>query len=290
MPLLVGAKQLSDGADLGPIRNPTSIAADSHASEVGREQVRGTMHDQTIYFTNVRGEKLAGLLRGDPTMPMVIACHGMLSDKGGDKHRMLADTLAEQGIATLRFDFSGRGESEGALYDMTYSRQVEDLDAAIGCLVSRGWDRFGVYGSSMGGAVALLTAARDERIIAVATLAAVAHPAALEERYPQAIGQWTTQGFLELSGGKIGIGFLEDARTHDVVSAVSVLRAPILVVHGEEDEVVPVADAHDIATSARCAALELVAGADHQFSDLAHRRTAMRQIAAFLAQHVRHGA
>ncbi len=50
---------------------------------------------------------------------------------------------------------------------MSYSNEIEDLDAAINWLSKKGVQRVGLFGSSMGGAVALLTAARDERVVAV---------------------------------------------------------------------------------------------------------------------------
>ena len=72
--------------------------------------------------------------------------------------------------------------------------------------------------------------------MAVTTLAAVAHPEELEERYPRVAAAWEEQGHVETDAGAIGFGFLEDAKTHDVRSAVSILRAPVLVLHGEDDE------------------------------------------------------
>ncbi|HET6345340.1 MAG TPA: dienelactone hydrolase family protein, partial [Myxococcota bacterium] len=62
---------------------------------------------------------------------------------------------------------------------------------------------------------------------------------------------------------------------------------PILVIHGEEDTVVPPSDAHDIASAARQARLELVPGADHAFSRPAHLRPMIRGVATFLADALR---
>jgi len=245
------------------------------------------MSDQTaITFENRRGEKLAGILHGDPQGSCVISCHGMLSNKEGKKHGLLARYLSERGVSMLRFDFAGRGESEGSMENMSYTSEMHDLDAAVEYLAARGVQRVGVFGSSMGGAVALLTAARDERIVAIATLAAVGYPAALEERYPGDVRRWRERGYIDFDQGRLGVGFLDDAMSHDVVSATQVLRAPVLVVHGIEDEVVPVSEAHDIAASARNVSLHLVDGADHRFSDPIHLRPTMAHIADFLTKHV----
>ena len=85
------------------------------------------MATERVTFTNSRQHVLAGVLHGALDGVAVICCHGMLSTKDGPKHVMLTEMMAERGIAALRFDFSGRGESGGRLYDMTYSDEVDDL-------------------------------------------------------------------------------------------------------------------------------------------------------------------
>ncbi len=239
-----------------------------------------------VEFTNRRGEKLVGVLHGEPNGRAVVSCHGMLSGKDGVKHTRLADELARHGVSMLRFDFAGRGESEGSVFDLSYSNAIEDVDAAIDWLQKLGVTRVGLFGSSMGGAVALLTAARDERVVAVATLAAVGYPAAIADRYPEQARAFEEQGFVDSPAGRIGRGFMDDALAHDVVSAVAIVRAPILVMHGTEDAVVPQNDALDIASAARNATLDLVDGGDHQFHSQQMLRPAMRRIAEFLVAHL----
>ncbi len=235
---------------------------------------------------NRRGQKLSAVLHGTLGERLVVCCHGMLSAKDGDKHIALAEALAAQGMATLRFDFSGRGDSEGELFDMTYSAQVEDLGAVLDWAGRSGVLRLGLFGSSMGGAVALLAAARDERVVAVATVAAVGHPEEIDERHPDAVASWHKLGYVETPAGRIGRGFYDDARQHDVISAVRILRAPLYIVHGEEDDVVPSSDAHDIASAARAASLEIVPGAGHRFSEPQFLRPLIKNIASFLISHL----
>jgi alpha-beta hydrolase superfamily lysophospholipase len=235
-----------------------------------------------VEFHNQRGQRLVGELHGTPNRVAAICCHGMLAYRGSTKHLMLAEMLAERGLATLRFDFAGRGESDGNLFDLSYSNNMEDLFAAIEFLAAGGVERLGLFGSSMGGAVALLAAAREERVVAVATLAAVARPELMAERHHVDVEQWRARGYLDTDEGRVGIGLYDDALSHDVCAAVAVLWAPILVLHGDCDTVVPPSDGHDIATAARNASLEMVLGADHTFSNPIHLRPAMRQVADFL--------
>ncbi|MEO0811991.1 MAG: alpha/beta hydrolase [Myxococcota bacterium] len=246
------------------------------------------MSEQSVTITNRRQQRLAGVVHGELGAEYAaILCHGMLSTKDSPKHVALARRLAAAGVATVRFDFAGRGESDGTLFDLSYSNEIEDLDAVVEWLWARGVKRIGIFGSSMGGAVALLTASRDERVVAVATMAAVAHPGAMEERYPTQTQDWRDKGYIDSQEGRIGVGFLDDAQTHDVSSAVSVLLAPILVVHGTEDEIVPTSDAHDIACAARRASLLEVEGADHRFTRREDLEEALSQIESFLTSELR---
>ncbi len=240
----------------------------------------------SVSFHNRRSQRLCGELHGTLGKVAAITCHGMLSTKDGTKHRLLARELEARGVPLLRFDFAGRGESEGSLLELSYSHQVEDLEAALDYLVASGVERVGLFGSSMGGTVALLTAARSERVVAIATLAAVAHPSAIFERYPAELARWRTRGTLETEAGEVGLEYLDDARRHDVIASTAALLAPLLVIHGERDELVPSSDAHDIAAAARNVSLEIVLGADHRFSDAQLLRPAMRRVAAFLAAHL----
>ncbi len=237
-----------------------------------------------VSFVNERGERLAGVLHGSPLQGVVIACHGMLSDKSGAKHILLAGLLQAQSTALLRFDFAGCGASEGSLAQLSYSQRVADLDAAVAYVSTLGAPRVAFFGSSMGGSVAYLQAARDERVVAVATLAAIANPAYLIELNADAVDSWQRLGYVSTEKGRIGRSLWEDSLQRDVVAAVRVLHIPILVVHGEADVVVPCSEAIDLATAARRARLEMVLGADHGFSQSDHLRPAMRQIATFLAE------
>lgn len=234
-----------------------------------------------IHFENRRGDRLAGELHGDPTHVAVICCHGMLSTKDGPKHVLLARELERAGLPCLRFDFAGRGASEGRLEDLCFSAQVDDLEAAIDLLAARGVERLGLFGSSMGGAVALLAAARDERVVAIATLAAIGHAAAAIERNPTAVAAFESQGYVDTPAGRLGRKLWDDAREHDILSAVRVLHAPLLVIHGENDDVVPVSDAHDIAATARNASLEIVSGAGHRFDEPGQFRPVVRDVTRF---------
>ena len=85
------------------------------------------------------GQRISGILHlpEKENPPCVIASHGLLSSKDSEKYIALGNRLSQEGIAMLRFDFRGIGESEGRIEDDTVSRRIVDLGSAIDFVRSR---------------------------------------------------------------------------------------------------------------------------------------------------------
>jgi uncharacterized protein len=224
---------------------------------------------ERVEFPSRRGVRLVGLWHAGRTDCAVILCHGMESSKEGTKAVQLAAEFAAAGCHALRFDFSYVGESEGEFADLTVNGEVDDLAGAWRFVRERIRGPVGIIGSSLGGLVALLFAAEQPEVTAVATIAAVAHP----ERFGQSLSpeeraRWRREGIYEWEGMRLRSSFLEDAESLDVLSAVERIRRPLLLTHGTADAVVPCSDADEIAGRARVnAEVRLYEGADHRFSE-----------------------
>jgi dipeptidyl aminopeptidase/acylaminoacyl peptidase len=234
---------------------------------------------EPVTMTSRRGVRLAGLLhwpagtRPPAALPAVVLCHGMESTKEGTKHQALAVRLAALGYACLRFDFSYVGESGGRFEDLTISGEVADLGGAMDALTTRGFTRFGLVGSSLGGTVAVVYAGDDPRVHALVTIAAVSQPLGIVARMPAAeLEAWRRTGLrAEAGGGMLKREFLDDLPHVDVLGAARRLAAATLVTHGDRDDVVPVADAHALYAALRDPkALAITPGCDHRYSDPAH--------------------
>src|SRR4030042_416088 len=107
----------------------------------------------------------------------VIASHGLLSSKNSEKYIALGERLSQEGIAMLRFDFRGIGESEGSIENDTVSRRILDLGSAIDFVKSNPdlGNRIGLLGSSLGGYISLIKASMDKEIRAVVIWATPFH-------------------------------------------------------------------------------------------------------------------
>ena len=124
---------------------------------------------EVVQFEATDGLPLEGwkIPTDDPTQPWIILCHGL----GSNRSDLLdiAVGLHQASFNLLLFDFRGHGGSAGRITSFG-SREQRDLEGALACLGQSSEvpaRPYGVYGISMGGAVALMVAARDERLGAV---------------------------------------------------------------------------------------------------------------------------
>jgi pimeloyl-ACP methyl ester carboxylesterase len=247
--------------------------------------------EERVEFQTPGGVTLIGTLNLPETKVAtgVVTCHGMLSTKDGPKHIGLAQRITKLGHAVLRFDFQGRGESPGDLVGLSFSRQVDECLAALNFIRGRGVSRIALVGSSMGGTVSILVAAR-EHVAALATLDAVGRP---EEMPARIVGEkgikfWQRRGKLRFEGATIGYALVEDALRIDLAGAAKKISCPWRIIHGSRDEVVPVSDAQALAqASDGKAELIIIPGADHQFSQPEIRERLLDDVAAFLDRALR---
>ena len=249
--------------------------------------------EQRVTFGNGRGERLAGVLhlpRETANGFGVILCHGMESSKESLKHIRLGDSLSRAGFAVLRFDFTGAGESSGDFESITCTRQVDDLEAAHAWLKERGLAQVGVIGSSMGGTTALMYAGAAEGVAALVTLAAPFDPREILERDfpPKAMALWRVQGFIEFNGRRLNRDFMEEAATLDVAEAVAHVTCPVLVIHGDADATVPVAQGRALyGALAGEKAMCILPGAAHRFTRQQDREVALNRAEDWMVRHLR---
>jgi len=187
--------------------------------------------------------------------PVVITCHGLESYKDSNKYLQIAERFTSD-FSVFRFDFSGCGESEGDMIKDLPNR-IHDLIATINLMKENPYvdpDRIGLLGSSMGGYLSII-AANKERIGAVVTWSA---PYVLD---------LNLDGLDETSLSSLKI----DAR--DVVKRI---KSPILVIHGDKDEIVPVNHAIELYNNAnQPKEIKIIKGADHRFLNMAYREEAI---------------
>jgi pimeloyl-ACP methyl ester carboxylesterase len=221
---------------------------------VGPQQEAGRpdpLLGERVEFASRKGNLLVGDLHrsGRRHDAAIILCHGMESTRGGTKQLAMVERFVPQGYTVLRFDFSYVGESEGRFEDMTISGEVADALGAIDFLYEFSPSSCVLVGSSLGGTVALLAAAHAaQRVDGVATIAAVGDTSLfVSELNPGQLAEWRSTGRRRLRDEYLNVDFLDDVESLDIAAAVATIRRPLLVLHGEADDVVPVEHARLIA-------------------------------------------
>lgn len=201
----------------------------------------------------------------------LVLCHGFpTAPKGavtaGQTYPVLADRLAaDAGWAVLTFQFRGAGDSEG---DFSLGGWLADVRAAIEHLrTAAAVDGVWLAGFSAGGAMALCVAGEDERVRGVASFAAPAdfdawvHDPRRFLEHARDIGVVRTRGFPE--DFDAWARELREIRPLSLISKIP--PRPVLLVHGTEDDVVPLVDARALAEAAAGdVELRVVTGAGHR--------------------------
>ncbi|NBR87948.1 MAG: alpha/beta fold hydrolase [Verrucomicrobia bacterium] len=195
---------------------------------------------------------------------LVILGHGVTGNKDRPFIVALANGLAAAGINALRISFAGNGTSGGKFTDATISKEVADLGAVLDACA--GWN-VAYIGHSMGGAVGVLRASQDERIRLLVSLAGMVRTAAFAQREfgtvkPGAGFMWDDEAC------PLSQAYMDDLTTiGTVLDAAPKIKVPWLLVHGTEDDVVPIQDSKDILIRAgRDVKFVVLQGSNHVFA------------------------
>lgn len=199
--------------------------------------------------------------------PVVVFCHGFKGFKDWGGWPWFCRNLADRGFVVNRFNFSKSGvgpaldrhdEPEKFAVN-TYGDEIEDLLAVIDRQSEWGVSpeimrkRIGVVGHSRGGFVSLLAGAESPEIRAIATIGAMSSG---RRHSPEEVDAWKSAGYAEVVNARTGEvlrldrfildDFEAQEERYQVARAVRVRDVPTLVVHGEADPTIPVAEAHEI--------------------------------------------
>lgn len=223
-------------------------------------------------------------------LPIILFCHGWKGFKDWGPFNLIADFWAREGFAVIKMNFSRNGVTPADLSDITdperfgsntFSAQLDDLSVVLDWIeLQSSTERTGLnsaeiyaVGHSLGGAMLLLKALEDKRIRKVVSWAAPANLHKYAKLESDAI--WSAQGFTPIENGRtkqvypLKYSFREDIVEHwdrfDLMRRLDELSVPCMLVHGTEDETVPVLDARDLSELIDHAVFLELDGAGHTF-------------------------
>lgn len=210
-----------------------------------------------IMFTSATGEQLAGRLDlpDGPPKAYALWAHCFSCTKDIFAASRVANGLTAQGIAVLRFDFTGLGASEGDFANTNFSSNVDDLVAASNFLRENYQAPKMLIGHSLGGAAVLAAASKVPEAEAVCTIGAPADPAHVAHNFQSSRAEIDEHGEAEvlLSGRPFRIKkqFLEDIEGQKLERDIANLKKALLVFHSPIDNIVGVENAGIIFQAAK---------------------------------------
>lgn len=216
------------------------------------------MTKSAFHFSNPAGEQLAGVLEtpgsGD-IRAVALFAHCFTCTKNIRAATRIAGALADQGIACLRFDFTGLGESEGDFGATGFSANVADLVAAARALEEELAAPALLIGHSLGGTAVLMAAKEIPSCVAVATLGAPDSAGHVVHLFADGIDEIRTQGQATVNiGGRpfqLRRQFVEDLEAQPLELALGDLQRALLVLHSPLDAIVGIDHATAIFTAAK---------------------------------------
>lgn len=214
---------------------------------------------------NSHGERLdVDFHHGSQTAVVVVLGHGVTGNKDRPLLVAIAEGLSKKGWPCIRFSFSGNGDSEGKFEDSNITKEVDDLRSIMNLVPPE--KKIAYIGHSMGAAVGVKAASCGMAIQVLVSLA----------------GMVDTKGFVEREFGNLvpGKGFMWDDENcplsenyvNDLNEISSILphaatvTCPWLLIHGTEDDVVPIEDSRKAFEAACCnKKLNEIPGGGHSF-------------------------
>lgn len=208
-------------------------------------------------------------------IPLVIIFHGFCGNKMGPHFIFvkLSRFLESIGIASIRFDFAGSGESDGDFIDMTMETELKDAHNILDYVKTLDFvdkEKIGILGFSMGGAIAsILAGERKEEISSLCLWAPAGnmHEVILSNSYiGDNYAKFLEDGYFDTEGLTFGRKFVNCTENLKIYERASGYNKKSLIIHGDKDEVVKLgASERYLEVYAELSKLNIVNGANHTF-------------------------
>lgn len=204
------------------------------------------MRSEKTSIKNSKGEKISVVIHNptESSKRPILLQHGLFSDKGGS-YIWRANYFAKKGFRAIRFDRRGYGDSDLDFHEFNLTTGIGDSILVMDYLERKmGEEKFGIFGSSFGGLIAIYLSFQDKRVDSLALRSPVTYTGKLFEEIREEVAK---EGGFDLDDRDgdydyIDEGFFEELSKYEVESILDEIEAPILIFHGTEDAVVSIED------------------------------------------------
>lgn len=251
------------------------------------------MATEPFDFTSADGHQLSGRLDLPDGSPRAFAlfAHCFTCTKQSIAAVRIARSLTQRGIAVLRFDFTGLGESGGDFADSTFSGNVRDLMAAVAEMAAKNMAPKLLIGHSLGGAAVLAAAGDLPSVTAVAVIGAPFDVQHVKGQFGDGLATLMDKGeaMVDLGGRPFNMrrSFIDDLEKHDQKSRIAHLHRALLILHSPVDQTVGAENAGAIFQAAKHPKSYVsLADADHLLTRPADAAYAADVIAAWSSRYL----
>lgn len=251
-----------------------------------------------VFFENEQGQKLSARVElpvGEKPVAYALLAHCFTCGKNLSALGNMSRALTQHGIAVVRFDFTGIGESEGDFADTNFSSTIDDLLCAAHFMEQHYEAPQIAVGHSLGGAAVIAAAARLPSVRAIATIGAPAEAAHVRRLFHDRVEHIRTTGQACVAIGErtftITQQFVDDIEYDKVRTALHKLGKALLILHSPQDEVVGIENAAELYEHARHPkSFIALDGADHLLSRTADSLYVGTVVAAWAQRYIHQAA
>lgn len=238
-----------------------------------------------LEILNVSGFVLRGYLELPENAKKVVCMfHGFTGNKTehNGHFRTLARQLAKKGVASIRMDYHGNGESDGEFYDFSYNNSIDDAKRIIEYAHNlEGIEEVYVLGFSFGGAVASMVA-NDENCDKLVLISAAAN---MPQLAMNKMNTWRKleNGNLYSLGFELSPKFVEEIKDQNMYSNTKNFTKKVLVIQARNDQAVPYLFGVKYAVSYKNSTLHIVKDAGHGYDSLENATELYQKVVEFLS-------
>lgn len=255
---------------------------DKELNKAQEEEKKGTLkYTEMVLKIDAKDHQIPATVcipGGEGLHPAIVMLHGTASNRNevGNGYQIAAKELADKyGIATIRIDFMGNGDSTALYEDYNYTTAVNDAVFAINYI--KGVDtidaeKIGIMGWSQGGTIAMLTASQyGDKIKSVVTWAGATDLTGLfnDKEYNESKKNgYFVKEFDWREPLNFGLQWCDDAKNTNILKEFSKYTGPVLAIAGSKDNVVNPDCANDIVSTSQSKNSEayFIEGMDHTFN------------------------